>query len=159
MKRKDARYEDAGYTPLRLMAVDVEDLQVLSALTQDSLFLPGDIKHMPGNRQLALLLNRIRWENTERRQEGMAYQRIGSVLLVRDVLELSTNLRDTGDAIVPYSLLALECVLDSDGTGQLKFNLAGHWDIEAEIECINLSLVDVTQPYTALAGDLPKHGE
>ncbi len=157
MNRRDARYEDAAYTPLRLIAVDAEDLQVLSALTQDSLFLPGDIKYMPDKRQLALLLNRIRWEDTERRQEGMSYQRIGTVLLVRDVLALSSNLRDPGDPTVPYSLLALEFMPDSDGAGQLNFRLAGHWDIAADIECINLSLVDVTQPYTALAGELPKH--
>ncbi|MCY4543415.1 MAG: DUF2948 family protein [Rhodobacteraceae bacterium] len=157
MKRRDARYEDASDRQLRLAAVDVDDLQVMSALVQDSLFMPADIRHLAESRQLALLLNRIRWERIDDRRLGGSYERVGSVLLVSDVLSLASTLRDQGDDSVPYSLLALDFLPGEDGGGRLQFRLAGHWDIAAEIECINLLLRDVTQPYTALSKKLPEH--
>ena len=37
---EDARFEDAAEAPLRLKALDAEDLSVVSALVQDAIF-PG----------------------------------------------------------------------------------------------------------------------
>ena len=40
---RDARFEDAGGQPLNLGALDAEDLQVLSALLQDSVLTVADM--------------------------------------------------------------------------------------------------------------------
>ena len=157
MKRRDARYEDVRNPQLRLAAADSDDLQVMSALVQDALFMPADIRHLPESRQFAVLLNRIRWEDVNGAGLRSSYERVGSVLLVSDVLSLTASLREQGDGSVPYCLLALEFLPGEDGAGRLHFRLAGHWDIAADVECINLLLRDVTQPYTALSGKLPEH--
>lgn len=54
-----------------LMAGDAEDLTVISALAQDAVLSVTDIGYDPRHRQLALLLNRFRWEDADHaRREG-----------------------------------------------------------------------------------------
>ena len=45
---EDARFEDAGDKPLRLMAADAEDLQIISSLIQDSVFPVGEMAFQGG---------------------------------------------------------------------------------------------------------------
>ena len=56
----DATFEDGGEKPLRLKALDVEDLGVLSGLVQDAVFPSSEIKWDRAARRFALLLNRFR---------------------------------------------------------------------------------------------------
>ena len=67
----DARFADADPAPLALVAQDVEDLTVISALVQDAVLPVTEITYDMRHRQLALLLNRFRWEDAEsaRREE------------------------------------------------------------------------------------------
>jgi hypothetical protein len=46
--------------PLRLLAHDADDLQVLSAALQDAIAKVGDIRFDPADRTLTLALNRFR---------------------------------------------------------------------------------------------------
>ena len=61
----DARFADADPAPLALVAQDVEDLTVISALVQDAVLPVTEITYDMRHRQLALLLNRFRWEDAE----------------------------------------------------------------------------------------------
>ena len=47
---------------LKLRAFDADDLQVISAATQDALVAMKDIGWFADDRQLALVVNRFRWE-------------------------------------------------------------------------------------------------
>ncbi|MDP8916761.1 MAG: DUF2948 family protein, partial [Pseudomonadota bacterium] len=55
--------------PLRLLALEPEDLPVMSAALQDAVCKVGDIRYEPALRRLTLALNRYRWERGERRPE------------------------------------------------------------------------------------------
>ncbi len=55
----DARFEDAMDKPLRLIAFDAEDLQVLSAMTQDAVLPMAQMIWHARERRFALLLNRF----------------------------------------------------------------------------------------------------
>ena len=51
---EDARFEDGGERPLRLLAMDAEDLGVISALTQDAVFPITEMTWQPQRRRFAL---------------------------------------------------------------------------------------------------------
>ncbi|WP_333715061.1 DUF2948 family protein, partial [Yoonia sp.] len=83
---EDATFEDGRETPLRLKALDTEDLQVLSSLVQDAVFPSAEMRWDRKARRFAILLNRFRWEDVARAQKrGRAVERVQAVLAVEDV--------------------------------------------------------------------------
>jgi hypothetical protein len=155
---QDARFEDGGDRPLRLIAADAEDLQVISSLVQDAVFPVGEMKYIPRRRRFALLLNRFRWEDaTRKRQRNRAYERAQAVLSFDDVDGVSTQGVDRTDAEVVMSLLSIDWQPRADGAGRLELILAGDGAIALEVECINATLQDVTQAYPAPSGKMPQH--
>ena len=52
----DARFEDGVDKPLRLIAFEVDDLQVISAMAQDAVFPVFEMTWRPKKRRFALLL-------------------------------------------------------------------------------------------------------
>ena len=50
-------------TDLKLLALDSEDLDVISATTQDAVVRVGDMGFAKGDRRFALLMNRFAWEH------------------------------------------------------------------------------------------------
>jgi hypothetical protein len=148
----DARFEDAGETPLRLRALDGEDLKVISALVQDAVFPGNEMRWEPRRRRFAVLLNRFRWEDAARRAE-----RVRSVLAVEDVAKVSSQGigRDAGTV---YAVLSLDWAPGADGTGRLTLALAGDGAVALEVEALEVTLTDVTRPYRAPSGRTPAHG-
>ena len=61
----DATFEDGGEKPLRLMAFDAADLEVISSLCQDAVFPATEMSWRPKERRFAVLLNRFRWEDSD----------------------------------------------------------------------------------------------
>ncbi|MDP3401622.1 MAG: DUF2948 family protein, partial [Brevundimonas sp.] len=53
---------DTPPEPLRLLAMDVEDLQFVSAALQDAILRPVDIVWERSSRQVTLTLSRFCWE-------------------------------------------------------------------------------------------------
>ena len=155
----DARFADADPAPLALVAQDVEDLTVISALVQDAVLPVTEITYDMRHRQLALLLNRFRWEDAEQAAaEGRDYERVRSVLLIRDVQRvLSDGIGRDADTVL--ELLAMVWQPGPDGTGRLLLEFAGDGTLAAELECINIDLRDVTRPYRAVSGKAPVHPE
>ncbi len=155
----DARFEDGEDRPLFLAAREEGDLRVLSALVQDSVFPAAEIGWQPKQRRLALLLNRFRWEDAPRAEARQrAYERVQSVLVVDDVLGVRSQGIDRADPDLVLSLLALAWVPGEDGAGRLELVLAGDGMIAVEVECLDVTLRDVTRPYMAPSGKAPEHG-
>lgn len=158
MMKGDEKFEDLDETPLKIKAVDTEDLKVISTFLQDSVFNRGDFHYDPKTRKLNFLLNRLRWEYKRNNPTENGVERVKSLLIVEDVMECTYNLSKGGNQ-VPLCLLNIEFISSDDGMGELKFNLSGYWNIKAKVECINLYLSDVTKPYIAPSKKLPKHPE
>lgn len=153
----DARFADADPSPLALMAEDEQDLRILSSLLQDAVLPASEMSWDPRGRSLALLVNRFRWEDAEQAAaEGRDYERVRSVLLIRDVMRvLSDGIARDGDTVL--ELLAIRWQAGQDGTGRLLLEFAGDGTLAAEVECINIDLRDVTRPYRAVSGKAPTH--
>lgn len=154
---EDARFADADPRPLTLMAEDETDLRIISALVQDAVLPASEIGYDPKARRLALLLNRFRWEDADQAgAERRPFERVRALLIVHDVLRLQSDGIDR-DKDTVLELLALTWQPGDDGTGRLLLEFAGHGTLAAEVECINLELRDVTRPYVAPSGKVPRH--
>lgn len=154
----DATFEDGAELPLYLKALDEGSVPVVSALTQDSVFPITEMKYDSKARSLALLLNRFRWEDKKAaEQRGRPYERVQSVLMISDVLAVATQGIDRKDKDMILSLMALEWQSGEDGTGRIELTLAGDGAIGIDVECLDITLKDVTRPYVAPSGKAPSH--
>lgn len=155
---EDARFEDGGERPLRLMALDAEDLQIVSSLVQDAVFPASEMQWLPSKRQFAVLLNRFRWEDVPYAQRrGRDFERVQAILLVEDVEKVQSQGVKKGDADTILSILSLSFVASEDGMGRLEMTLAGDGAIAMEVESLNVMLQDVTRPYAAPSKKAPDH--
>ena len=154
----DARFQDGGEGPLRLVAQDSDDLKVVSALLQDAVLPVTEISHDPKRRRFALMLNRFRWEDRPQAEAvGRAYERVRSLLVVEDVLAVKSYGFDRAETDLVLSLLALDFAPGPDGTGRLTLTLAGDGAIALDVEALEIRLDDVTRPYRAPSGKVPTH--
>lgn len=72
---------------LKLMALDKEDLSVVSAFMQDAVFKTADLDYHAGEMRFVLVGNRFVWEETggkrkkgfERRRTALHFNRVGNV--------------------------------------------------------------------------------
>lgn len=156
----DARFEDAAQGPLRLQALSAEDLPVMSALIQDAVLHVSDISWMRRHRRTALILNRFRWEDAgSAQQSGRAFERVRSVLMIENVLRMTADGVDPQDKETILSVLALSFEPGTDAAGRLVLTLAGDGALAFDVECLDVSLTDVTRPYIAPTGHQPSHPE
>ena len=154
---EDARFSDADPRPMALRAEDADDLRVISALVQDAVLTGADLTYEAKPRRMALLVNRFRWEDFEAaRAEGRGFERVRSLLVIGDVLRVSTDgvARDPDTVL---ELLTLQWTPGEDGTGQVTLAFAGDGTIVLDVECIAVDLRDVTRPYLAPSGMAPNH--
>ena len=154
----DARFQDGGEEPLRLVAQDVDDLKVISSLVQDAVLPVTELKYDAKRRRFALLLNRFRWEDrAEAERVGRAYERVRSVMVVEDVRKVQSFGIDRADKDLVLSLLSMVFEPGEDGTGRLTLTLAGDGAIALDVEALEVRLDDVTRPYRAPSGKVPRH--
>ncbi len=156
----DASFEDGREVPLNLGAEDVDDLQVISTLTQDAVFPVTEMTWRPSERRFALLLNRFRWEDKDAAtKRGRAFERVQSVLVFASVLSVASQGIDRSDKDMILSLLSVDFEPGEDGAGQLLLTLAGDGAIRLKVEALDATLKDVTRPYQAPSGHAPHHPE
>ncbi|MFQ1702053.1 DUF2948 family protein [Loktanella agnita] len=155
---EDARFEDGREAPLRLKALDADDLAVIAALVQDAVFPTVEMRWDRSARRFALLLNRFRWEdapNATLRKRGV--ERVQAVLAFEDVLKVQSLGVDRSDPDMVFSLLSIAFHPGSDGTGRVELTLAGDGVVALEVEALEVILRDVTRPYVAPSGKTPSH--
>ncbi len=157
---EDARFEDAREAPLHLKAMDAEDLQVISSLTQDAVIPAAEMKWDRAHRRFALLVNRFRWEDeAHARQRRRPFERVQSLLVIDEVTKVASQGVDPRDKDTILSLLAIVFVPGEDGTGRVELVLAGDGAIAMEVEALDVTLKDVTRPYVAPSRKAPGHAE
>ena len=86
----DASFHDADQGPLMLRAEAPEDVAVLSMLVQDAVLTGADVTFDRKRRQLAMLINRFRWEDVEDAQrEGRPFERVRALLGIEAIFGAS----------------------------------------------------------------------
>jgi hypothetical protein len=151
----DARFEEGGARPLRLRALDPDDLQIVSALAQDAVFPVEEIAWRPAERRFAILLNRFRWEAAEAHRGEP--ERVRAVLLAECAIAVRSQGIDNREKEAVLSLLSIAWEPATDGAGALVLTLAGDGLIRVEAEALEVVLKDVTRPYIAPSRKEPRH--
>lgn len=154
----DATFEDGTERPLRLRGETVEDLQVISALLQDAVVSGTEIAWLPKRRKFTLAVNRFRWEDAPAANRlNRGFERVKSLLVVSDALKVRSDGIDPKDREVILSLLSIAFEPGDDATGRLRMVFAGDGEIAIDVECLDVTLVDVSRPYLAVSGRKPGH--
>ena len=130
--------------PLRLLAEDVEDLELISAALQDAVGRIGDIAYEKAERRITLVLNRFCWEcdDDSKRRVRTALQ-FGSVLSVK----ARRLRRDKPNAVV--ELLTADFEPGEPPGGEVMLRFAGGGDLRLAVECIDAALADLSEPWPA----------
>lgn len=156
---EDARFEDAGERPLRLRAESSDDLAVISALVQDAVAQTSEIAWARRHRRFTLLLNRFRWEDASAAERHKRpFERVQAVLEIGGVLNARASGIDPKDRELVLSLLTLAFEPGEDGAGVVRLIVAGEGEVALDVECLDVTLADVSRPYLARATRLPSHG-
>ena len=157
---EDARFEDGREGPLRLKALDADDLSVIASLAQDAVFPAAEMKWDRNARRFAILLNRLRWEDAPNaKARKRSFERVQAVLVIEDVLKVQSQGVDKSDPDMVFSLLAITFIPGEDGAGRVELTLAGDGVIGLQVEALEVLLRDVTRPYAAPSSKAPFHPE
>jgi hypothetical protein len=129
---------------LRLLAMDADDLAVISAALQDAVVRIGDIQWEKDAGRLTMTFNRMRWESPKGPRERVrSAVQLGCVQAVR-----ARNLRpEAKDAVL--QLLAITFEEGDAPTGVVRFAFADGGDLAVEVECIDAALADLSAPWFA----------
>lgn len=150
---EDARFEDAEELPLRLKIQDAEDLAVASTLLQDAVLPMKETSWQPDLNRFGMLVNRFRWEDKTRAEKGRRpYERVQSMLVIDCVQKVSSMGIDHANKDQIISILSVEY-----NNNKVTFILAGDGALALDVECLDITLKDVTKPYAAISKSAPKH--
>jgi len=132
-------------TPLRLLAEDAADLEVIAAAAQDALVRMGDVSFDKKARRFAMVINRFRWEAA-----GAAgpYERVRAALSFDGVLNVRARhvRQDAADAVASVLSVTFLGAQEPPG-GEVRLVLAGGGEIALDVECLDVMLVDTAQAW------------
>jgi Protein of unknown function (DUF2948) len=128
--------------PLKLIALDEEDLAVVSSLLQDAVIRVADMTYMPGQKRFAAVLNRFDWEKAVK-QGGKDYRRRRTALRFDRVFgaKMKNVKPGAGDRVL--SLLAVSFEPAETPGGYVKLTFSGDVSILLQVECIEAELRDL----------------
>ncbi|MEE4208100.1 MAG: DUF2948 family protein [Parvularcula sp.] len=138
----------AKFEPVALMGADLDDLKTVSALLQDAVAKVGEMAFIPTDRRFAFVANRYVWEKAVRGAKGPG-QRVRTGVHFDDVKAVrAKNVRmDAPSAVV--DILSLEFDGDENG-GVVTIHLAGGGAIALDVEAINVTMRDLSEPWRAV---------
>jgi hypothetical protein len=133
----------AKHEPLKLLAEDADDLEVISAALQDAIAHIGDIEWDQRGRKLTMSFNRFCWEAPG----ALLGERVRAGLQFGSVLEVKARhlRREAKDAVV--ELLALSFEPGEPPGGVVRLTFAGGGDLVLTVECVDAALADVSPPW------------
>lgn len=136
-------------TDLKLLALDSEDLDVLSAHVQDAVVRVVDMGYARSDQRFALLMNRYDWTSDQPRSKGLR-KRAG--LHFDRVLSVAYAGFDPAAPEGVLNLLALTFMPGPDGvSGIVEIAFAGGGTVRLSVECLEARLADLGAAWAAAA--------
>ena len=138
---------------LKLLALNDDDLKVLSAHLQDSVILVKDIIFLKKSRTFLMMANRFMWEDVER---GIFREnkRIRCAVKFENVLEVKSRNISQKKKDKILELLSIDSEVKNNKK-ELLLTFAGNNEIILIVEEINILLDDVGLPWKVKHA--PKH--
>jgi hypothetical protein len=129
---------------LKLMALDAEDLAVISAQVQDAVTRPDAIDYRPREKRFTLVINRFAWDEADKhRAIGQVYERRQAVLSFARVLNVRTMGHPRAMPTRCLSLLAIRFEESDAPAGTVELVFADGPLIHLDVECIEAQMEDL----------------
>ena len=145
---------------LKLVALDKDDIEVISAHVQDALVKVGDIFWQPSARRFVMALNRFDWmkavnadgiRSTSSAADSPDYRRCRTALRFERVSACQCRDFDQTNKEAMRNLLAVEFVERDVPAGTITLTFSGGGAIRLEVECLEAELIDLGEVYAAAA--------
>jgi len=140
---------------LKLIALDHDDLEVVSAHLQDSAVKVAEIHWRPAEKRLVLGLDRFDWEAANEHEP--AYQRRRAALRFERVLGCKCRNVMSQDKDKVLNLLAVEFTETTAPGGFITLMFAGGAALRLEVECLEVEVADLGPVWAIEA--VPCHAE
>lgn len=132
---------------LKLIALDRDDVAVVSTHLQDAVVNAADIRWRPGEKRLVIGLNRFDWAaahsgapELRRRRAALRFERVTSCRC-RNI-----DVDDRGDIL---NLLAVEFAETDSPAGVVTLTFSGDAALRLEVECLEAELADLGPAWAA----------
>jgi hypothetical protein len=146
---------------LKLVALDRDDIEVVSAHVQDSLVKIGDILWQPRNHRFVMALNRFDWMSAadlakaEKTAAKPDYRRCRTALRFERVLACKCRNLDQTSKDAQLNLLAVEFTGTNSPAGVVTLIFSGGGVIRLDVECLEAELADLGE--VSAAAICPDH--
>ena len=138
---------------LKLVALDRDDIAVVSAHVQDALVRVGDILWQPHEHRFVMALSRFDWiaaaEAKPAPGQKRDYRRCRTALRFDRVLSCKCRGIDQSDKAARLNLLAVEFADGDSPAGVVTMTFSGSGVIRLEVECLEAELADLGEIFAA----------
>jgi Protein of unknown function (DUF2948) len=142
---------NANVDELKLVALDRDDIEIVSAHVQDALVRVADIFWQPRNHRFVMALNRFDWmtavdANADCKAD---YRRCRTALRFERVLSCKCRNLDPSNKGARLNLLAIEFAERDAPSGLVTMTFSGGAVIRLEVECLEAELADLGEVFPA----------
>jgi DUF2948 family protein len=130
---------------LKLIALDGEDIEVVSAHVQDAILKASDIRWRPSEQRVVLGLNRFDW--CAANGASPEFRRCRAALRFERVR--SCKCRNLDAAKGDLNLLAVAFEPTHPPGGAVRLTFAGGAELRLEVECLEVELADLGPDWAA----------
>lgn len=129
---------------LKLIALDKDDIEVVSAHVQDALVKVGDVLWQPHNHRFVMALNRFDWMSVaDGKGQNANYRRCRTALRFERVNACKCRNVDQTDKNAFLNLLAVEFSESDAPAGVVSLIFSGGGVIRLDVECLEAELADL----------------
>jgi hypothetical protein len=134
---------------LKLIALDQEDLAVVSTHVQDSIVKVADIIWQRQDKRLVIALHRFDWEAAQ--AGGQRYQRRLTALRFDRVNAFKCRSVQSGNKDAVLNLLAVEFLEQDSPAGVVLLTFSGGAALRLDVECLEAELADLGPAWATAA--------
>ncbi len=141
--------------PLKLIALDQDDLKVISAHLQDAVLKMSDMAYVPSEERFAAIFNRFDWLAAENGDGRSQLRRCRCALRFDRVTRAQIQKVRPGEPGAVAELLAVTYEEANPPGGYIILHFAGGGAVRLEVECIEAELRDLGAAWRTAVK--PKH--
>ncbi len=137
-------------TSLKLVALDEDDLQALSAQMQDAILRTVDMTWDPASHRFVALMNRFDWQQAQTGDKSgkKPYERHRCALRFDHVNAVQLKNIEIGKGNKTLSLLTIRFEAGEEPSGNIDLIFADHCSIRLNVECIEAQLTDLGEGWS-----------
>jgi len=140
---------------LRLVALDTDDIEVVSTHIQDSVVKVADIMWRPAEKRAIIVLDRFDWESSH--SPTPPYRRRRAALRFERVNAIKQRNIACGEKNVLLNLLAVEFTPTDAPGGFVTLTFSGGAALRLDVECLESELADLGPVWATAA--CPAHAD